>query len=93
MNNEIKVKYQESFETLQDELIFFNDMFQDLNEPTLEQLEHMYQLDLIENLLIDDGQKQVARIYVVATNEFVYVSNDKFLELQETDLKFEYAPF
>lgn len=93
MNNEIKVKYQESFETLQDELIFFNDMFQDLNEPTDEQLENMYQIELAETLLANDENKQTFRIYIPSINEFVYISLEKYFELQESDLLFEPAPF
>lgn len=93
MTNEMKAKYQNEFQTLKEELCFFNDMFQDLNEPTDEQLEYQYQLDLIQELIIDDGKKQNVRIYLHATNDFAYVSNDMFLSLQDSDVDFEYAPF
>tara|TARA_Y100000592_G_C5469619_1_gene318660 strand:+ start:2513 stop:2791 length:279 start_codon:yes stop_codon:yes gene_type:complete len=92
MTNEMKAIYINETSWTKEEIEFFNDMFQD-NEPTEDQLKHQYQLDLIDQLLVDDGKIQDARIYVIAINDFVYVSNDKFIELQETDLEYEYAPF
>ena len=93
MTNEIKAKYLKQFKTLKEELCFFNDMFQDLNEPTDQQLEQQYQLDLINELIVDDGKKQNVRIYLVANESFVYISNDQFLSLQDSDLDYEYMPF
>ena len=93
MTNEIKAVYIKESSWNKEEIEFFNDMFQDLNEPTDKELEHMYQLDLIQELLVDDGNIKNTRIYLVATNEFAYVSNEKFLSLQDSDLEYEYAPF
>jgi hypothetical protein len=71
---------------------FLEDCFQN-EEPTEEQLENMYQIELAETLLGNDKNQQTFRIYIPSINEFVYISLEKYFELQESDLVFEPAPF
>ena len=71
---------------------FYQDCFQkeDLSN---EDLENMYQIELAETLLGNDKNQQTFRIYIPSINEFVYISLEKYFELQESDLVFEPAPF
>tara|TARA_Y100001973_G_C5117586_1_gene290992 strand:- start:67 stop:300 length:234 start_codon:yes stop_codon:yes gene_type:complete len=71
---------------------FYQDCFQ-TEEPTEQQLENMYQIELAKTLLENDENEQTFRIYIPSINEFVYISLEKYFELQESDLVFEPAPF
>ena len=49
--------------------------------------------DLEDYFCQQNQETQDIRLYLPNENRFIYVSNSEFLDLQETDLEFEYAPF